>query len=361
MNNHPPQPHSQSELDAALLVAATNADSERLYFLLEAGANPNAKNADGNYALTLAVNDNNPYRSFSTAQQNEEAEDRCAAALQVLLEAGANPNLKNAEGRTALSYAYIKSNYFMMAILLEFGAVIEDTESVKEDLESRYHKTLPNINFCLGALHEQVGNTEEAKKYYKIAMQLNYTPALSRYGALHENTNLELAIQCYIQGLQQGDYLAATKLMELAKKAIIANHYLSHIPLSAHLSSANWDLLAISSIGSPDYASQVDAIQFALAAARKAIKFAKTAEEMDTAKATLTSTLNIFKQMMRPDQPYALSDMIVDYGADAKAKESTATQQSSQDTDSSAMQDIDNDNNGNNLQADENSLKKGHS
>lgn len=94
------------EASEKLLEKVESASPEEVQALLNAGADPNARDSDGNTALIKAATEN----------ENHEV-------VKVLLAAGANPNIKAKEGgETALMWAAWRSNSKMVQALLEAGA-----------------------------------------------------------------------------------------------------------------------------------------------------------------------------------------------------------------------------------------------
>jgi len=83
--------------------------------LLEAGANPNLQNERGWTALNWAVD------TYEPGMPNEFIQNK-KMIVKILLEAGANPNLQDKEGWTALNWALRQNKQTMVEMLLEAGA-----------------------------------------------------------------------------------------------------------------------------------------------------------------------------------------------------------------------------------------------
>lgn len=73
--------------------------------LLDRGADPNIFNSNGETALTAAIDHYFPVES-----------------LRILLEKGADPNFPDAHGTTALSSAIENGRYDLIELLHEYGA-----------------------------------------------------------------------------------------------------------------------------------------------------------------------------------------------------------------------------------------------
>ena len=96
--------------DAALPKAAREGDEARLRSLLDSGADPNQRDANGNSALIAAVAAGH------------------ASAARVLLAAGANPNLASSGGRTPLIEAAIGGRMEIARLLISAGADVNTSE-----------------------------------------------------------------------------------------------------------------------------------------------------------------------------------------------------------------------------------------
>jgi len=84
--------------------AGNNSSPEAVSMLLEAGADVNAKNKGGNTPLLFAINNSNP------------------EVISLLLEAGAEVNVKNNDGCTPLMRALDRDNPEAVSLLQEAGA-----------------------------------------------------------------------------------------------------------------------------------------------------------------------------------------------------------------------------------------------
>jgi 5-methylcytosine-specific restriction endonuclease McrBC regulatory subunit McrC/ankyrin repeat protein len=88
----------------ALMIASTEGNKEIAKLLLEHGADPNLKTKTGGTSLNLA-----------SMKGNKEI-------VKLLLEHGANPNLKDETGENTLSFLFDTKNVEIVKLLLEYGA-----------------------------------------------------------------------------------------------------------------------------------------------------------------------------------------------------------------------------------------------
>lgn len=137
--------------DTLLIRAVRRADLDVINYLLDANANPNITNNYGNNALIVAANHRRPRvakaliakgvtlnvqnRDGNTAvivaiqsvqPEQEKNEKRSVKAryevVEVVLKAGANPNLKNKNGKTALQIAQSRNLNGIVTLLKKSGA-----------------------------------------------------------------------------------------------------------------------------------------------------------------------------------------------------------------------------------------------
>ena len=87
-----------------LMFAAVNNDKPSFYYLLEKGADPNIKNKKGYTALMLL----------------QQAEEDDPAMTKALLDHGAEPNIQTPAGNDALHFAMQKGNTQSVAILKKY-------------------------------------------------------------------------------------------------------------------------------------------------------------------------------------------------------------------------------------------------
>ncbi len=88
----------------ALMVAATKKDEDMLLLLLEGGANPDIQDNNGNTALMYAL--------------NEFQSDRVFNILAMFLDAGVNLELNNTKGKTCLDVALNHTNVNLMSTIM---------------------------------------------------------------------------------------------------------------------------------------------------------------------------------------------------------------------------------------------------
>ena len=117
-------PHTASRLGVegatAFLMAADRADAPLMELLLELGADPFLRNADGSTPLMAAA-------GLGTAAPEEEAgsEEEAGDAVRLLLHLGADIDAVNAEGDTAMHGAAYGSFPTVVQLLADYGADIE--------------------------------------------------------------------------------------------------------------------------------------------------------------------------------------------------------------------------------------------
>lgn len=118
--------------DTVLMLAASHAHDGPVSLLLEAGADPNVKDAKGRTALMMASFEN--YRSTAAR----------------FVEAGANLNVRDNDGLTALLASILKNNTDTVALLVDAGADLNIQENHGYNalmLTARYN--LPTIAAAL--------------------------------------------------------------------------------------------------------------------------------------------------------------------------------------------------------------------
>lgn len=97
----------------ALMSAGSDHLKEIVELLLKAGANPNLQDEYGETALTWTI---------KNTESTPDAEIKKKEIITLLLDAGADPNLKNKRGKTALMLAALEGYKEIMELLLSMGA-----------------------------------------------------------------------------------------------------------------------------------------------------------------------------------------------------------------------------------------------
>src|SRR5437899_1708365 len=106
-------------LDAMLLLMACHGSSELVEALIAEGAQVNAQNKDGETPLILAV--------LRAAAFTGRLRRRFLGIIRALLQKGADLNLKDATGRSALDWALVLGQEDIAALLFESGAAFSSS------------------------------------------------------------------------------------------------------------------------------------------------------------------------------------------------------------------------------------------
>jgi ankyrin repeat protein len=119
-------------VNARLLGAASSGDSQAVASLLARGANPRAKSPNGEPMLLLAARSNNAFyyphpNSISPWEPSKSASRGSIETVRLLLDHGADPNVRSPDGDTVLSWMATndgpRSNRSWLAMaLLKHGA-----------------------------------------------------------------------------------------------------------------------------------------------------------------------------------------------------------------------------------------------
>jgi uncharacterized protein len=150
------KPLAKEELNTEFLVAVLRDDAAKAKNLLDAGADIEAKDEEGKTALIWAA--------------NEGYTETCA----FLLEKGANVNAKNCNGCTALMYAANEGYAETCALLLEKGAKVDAREDIHCQTALMHAVWIGHARVCeLLIMHKaRINATDsEGKTVLKIAEQ----------------------------------------------------------------------------------------------------------------------------------------------------------------------------------------------
>ena len=126
--------------DSFLYTAITNRQPEVVRILLEAGADPNAKDGNGNPVLRRAVSwglveiarllvdagaDVNIVDTWGDALLYTAVDEENPEIVRILLNAGANPNAKNGDGVSTIKLAYDERYSEILGMLKDAGALVD--------------------------------------------------------------------------------------------------------------------------------------------------------------------------------------------------------------------------------------------
>lgn len=102
-----------------LLLAARNANIEAVRLLIEKTNKTQALDRHGNMALMLAAG--------GWGYKGNDKEAKCFAVVKMLLEGGADPNVRGRRGQPAMRYALGAGHKRIMDLLTEYSASIEQS------------------------------------------------------------------------------------------------------------------------------------------------------------------------------------------------------------------------------------------
>ncbi len=138
--------------DTPLHVAAARGDLEFALRLLQHGADPNVQNKRGETALHHAILKiiNLPRVRGGEVTDASSSYDPAFEIVKALLDSEADPNAQNKRGETSLHYAGWKRNITVIRLLMEKGALDIPDRRGQLPLGNTLHK-LPNYNYgsCL--------------------------------------------------------------------------------------------------------------------------------------------------------------------------------------------------------------------
>lgn len=117
--------------------------------------------------MEVLINDDVNFKSKNNSTLLMIAISRNVEIVRLLLENGANPNVVNCNGSTALSIAIYFKNYALAELLIRYGANtdIVDGLSGKLPLENVYDQF---IKEKLEGIRKQYLEEQKSKKYRKI-------------------------------------------------------------------------------------------------------------------------------------------------------------------------------------------------
>lgn len=158
----------QKDLSAELLDAAKNCNESHIRSLLAAGADPNARGADGLTPL-LHVADSGA---------------GCVACAEALIAAGADPNAQGADGRAPLHYAAVRGLEDLVNFLIAAGA---DADIRCEDGLSPLHRASVSVSENVVKALLAAGADPNAQTSENGFTPLHYA---SGYSSIHDDENL---------------------------------------------------------------------------------------------------------------------------------------------------------------------------
>ena len=153
--------------ETALLVACLKGNEDAISVMLTVGADPNIVDADGDTCLHNAV-----------------FQDCSKEALQALVDQGANVNARNGYDQTALSVAFAKRNEKAISVILTAGA---DPNIVDADGDTCLHRAVYQ-GFSKEVLHSLVvhgANVNATNNKHKTALSVALACSRKNENAIH--------------------------------------------------------------------------------------------------------------------------------------------------------------------------------